>query len=239
MAEKSKRRPSQGSRTASLNREQAVYEANLSRWLADHEGDYVLIKGDTIDGFYEFETRHSRRAMRGFRDRATLCETGLVVRTGLPHSQRTHLMRLIRVPIGIDGPVVDLGMWMARTMAHALIARGQAVPPPQTIRALIDTGEDRSAIPPDALALIASFALGTILVRRPGFNTAARRVKLYDVRLAFGGAMVSPTRGHSIRLESAAVVPADPNVLALIGRDMLAHCRFVYDGLKGDVLLSY
>jgi len=36
-----------------LHREQAVYEANLSRWLPEHEGEYVLIKGDTIDGFYE------------------------------------------------------------------------------------------------------------------------------------------------------------------------------------------
>jgi hypothetical protein len=31
--------------------------------------------------------------------------------------------------------------------------------------------------------------------------------------------------------------PADPNVLALIGRDMLAHCQFVSDGLIGDLLL--
>jgi len=25
--------------------------------------------------------------------------------------------------------------------------------------------------------------------------------------------------------------------LALIGRDMLAYCQFVYDGLKGELLL--
>jgi hypothetical protein len=53
MVEKAKRRPNQRSRAVSLNREQAVYEANLSQWLSDHEGEYVLIKGDTVDGFYE------------------------------------------------------------------------------------------------------------------------------------------------------------------------------------------
>jgi len=53
MIEKAKRRPNQRSRAVSLHREQAVYEANLSRWLPEHEGEYVLIKGDTIDGFYE------------------------------------------------------------------------------------------------------------------------------------------------------------------------------------------
>jgi hypothetical protein len=53
MDEKSKLRPSQRSRRASLNRERAVSEANLSQWLTDHEGEYVLIKGETVDGFYK------------------------------------------------------------------------------------------------------------------------------------------------------------------------------------------
>jgi hypothetical protein len=146
-------------------------------------------------------------------------------------------MPLIRVPLGLDGPVIDLGIWLARALAHALVARGQVVPPPQTIRALIDTGADRTAIHPNALALIASPPSGTTLVRRPGSTTIARRVNLHDVRLAFGGAVVSPTRGSWVEIESAAIVPADPSVLALIGRDMLAHCQFVYDGLKGELLL--
>ena len=53
MVEKVRLRPDQGSRSASLNREQAVYEANLPEWLSDHEGEHVLIKGDKVDGFYE------------------------------------------------------------------------------------------------------------------------------------------------------------------------------------------
>ena len=52
MAEKVRPRASQGMRSISLDREQAVYEANLSLWLSDHEGDYVLIKGDKVEGFY-------------------------------------------------------------------------------------------------------------------------------------------------------------------------------------------
>jgi hypothetical protein len=37
----------------SLRREQAVYEAHLPRWLQDHEGAHVLIKGGEIVGFYQ------------------------------------------------------------------------------------------------------------------------------------------------------------------------------------------
>ncbi len=146
-------------------------------------------------------------------------------------------MALIRVPIGLDGPVIDLGIWLARALAHAVVARGQAVPPAQTIRALIDTGADTTAIHPNALALIGSPPSGTTLVRRPGSTTTSRRVKLHDVRLAFGGAVVSPTTGPWVEIEAAADVPADPSVLALIGRDMLAHCQFLYDGLGGELLL--
>jgi hypothetical protein len=53
MAEKARIPPDQRSGSTSLKREQAVYEANLSRWLSDHEGEYVLIKGDQVHGFYD------------------------------------------------------------------------------------------------------------------------------------------------------------------------------------------
>ena len=52
MAEKVRLRSDKSSRPASLHREYAVYETSLSQWLTDHEGKYVLIKGDQIGGFY-------------------------------------------------------------------------------------------------------------------------------------------------------------------------------------------
>jgi nicotinamidase-related amidase len=38
--------------TASLEREQAVYNKNLPRWLKKHEHTHVLIKGGVTVGFY-------------------------------------------------------------------------------------------------------------------------------------------------------------------------------------------
>ena len=145
-------------------------------------------------------------------------------------------MPLIRVPIGVDGPVIDLGIWMARAMAHASIARGLVVPPP---RPSLGTHRHRSGPNCDPSQCLGSDRVASF-GDDPDPTTGSqlpRRVDLHDVRLAFGGAMVSPTRGPWIELESVAVVPADPGVLALIGRDMLAHCQFVYDGLKGELLL--
>jgi len=53
MAEKAKARPHRRTRTVSLKREQAVYDANLPRWVQEHERAHVLIKGDEVVGFYE------------------------------------------------------------------------------------------------------------------------------------------------------------------------------------------
>jgi hypothetical protein len=53
MAKSTKTHVEKASRDASLQREQAVFDANLVEWLSDHAGKYVLIKGSEVDGFYE------------------------------------------------------------------------------------------------------------------------------------------------------------------------------------------
>jgi predicted aspartyl protease len=146
-------------------------------------------------------------------------------------------MARFRLRIGGDGPVIDLSVRVSRSLAHAPIAQGQAAPSPRTIRALIDTGADRTAIHPSVLASISSPPAGTILVRRPGSSGGFTRVNLHDVRLALGGVPASKVRAVWFDVEIAAVAPAAPHLLALIGRDMLAHCRFLYDGPNGEFTL--
>jgi hypothetical protein len=52
MAEKAEARAIRRPRAVTLRRERAVYEACLSGWLREHEGDHVLIKGDEVVGFF-------------------------------------------------------------------------------------------------------------------------------------------------------------------------------------------
>jgi hypothetical protein len=52
-AEKVGARPSQRPGKTSLEREQAVYEANRTRWALEHEGKHVLIRDALVVGFYE------------------------------------------------------------------------------------------------------------------------------------------------------------------------------------------
>ena len=52
MAEKAEARTIRRPRTTSLRDEQAVYEAHLPRWISEHEGEHVLVKGDEAIGFF-------------------------------------------------------------------------------------------------------------------------------------------------------------------------------------------
>ena len=53
MAEKAKVRSARRAGASPLAREQAVYDANLPRWLPEHEGRHVVIRGDEVAGFYD------------------------------------------------------------------------------------------------------------------------------------------------------------------------------------------
>jgi hypothetical protein len=146
-------------------------------------------------------------------------------------------MPIIRAAISLDGPVIDLGVQIARAEARALIARGPVPPPPVIVRALIDTGADLSAVHPLLLAQISNMVAGTLQVRRPGTGQGFSTVNRHKVRLAFGG--FRRTRTNWIAITAAAIAPSSPGVMALIGRDMLAHCQFVYDGFRDELLLVH
>jgi hypothetical protein len=142
----------------------------------------------------------------------------------------------LRVPIGGDGPVIDLGVWIDRAEAHAMSAQGATIPPAQTIRALIDTGADISAVHPLVLSQLGVPATGTARIRRPSTSRSYQNVSLFDTRLGFGGASAGVVW---VSLSTVGVVPSTPGVLAIVGRDMLRNCLFLYDGFRAELLLTY
>jgi len=145
-------------------------------------------------------------------------------------------MPKIHLTIGRDGPVMDLSVWMGRPIAHAMVAAGRPLPPTQTVRALIDTGSDLTAIHPLLLHPLSPVALGNVEVYRPGMDGGFYPATLHSVRVAFAG----PGTGVKwVELMAVGLVPASPGVLAIIGRDLLGHCRFLYDGFKAEILLAY
>ena len=148
-------------------------------------------------------------------------------------------MPLIRIAIGLDGPVVDLAMWIGPAAVSGLQRRTRPVPKPQTMRRL---STPAPTVP--RFILTSSHQSSRPRVGRSGFGgrglqgRSARSIFTMS-RLAFAGHGVSGTSTQWVAIKAVAVVPADPSILALIGRDMLAYCQFVYDGPKGEVVLVY
>ncbi len=138
--------------------------------------------------------------------------------------------------IGSDGPVIDLAVAVGASWQRRLSAQGSAAPAPPIIRALIDTGSDLSVVHPQVLVQLGIQPTGSIRIRRPGAGSGFRLAALYEVQLSIGGLSHGT---HWIPAHVVAASPSTPTVVALLGRDLLEHCMFFYNGPRGDLALAW
>jgi hypothetical protein len=138
--------------------------------------------------------------------------------------------------IGSDGPTIDLAVTVGGAWQRRLSARGATVPPPTTVRALIDTGSDLTVVHPQVLRELGVQATGSVRIRRPGTGAGYRLASMSDVQLSIGSLNIA-TVWISTRV--VGVAPSTPTVLALIGRDLLTQCTLLYNGPRGELTLSW
>jgi hypothetical protein len=139
------------------------------------------------------------------------------------------------VTIGSDGPVIDVAVTIGRSWQSELTKMGAPVPPPLTLRALIDTGADLSVIHPQILRQLRVNRAGSVQIRRPGYGSGFHLAAISEIQISIGG--LSPG-AHWISTRAIGVTPSTPTVLALIGRDILEHCTLFDNGPRGELTLS-
>jgi hypothetical protein len=139
------------------------------------------------------------------------------------------------VPIGSDGPTVELTVAAGSAWRRRLTARGAAVPSPITVRALIDTGSDLSVVHPQVVRQLGAQATGSVRIRRPGAGGGFHLAVMFDIEFSIGG---GGPNAQWISMRAVGVAPSTPAVLALIGRDLLVHCTLFYNGPRGELTLS-
>jgi hypothetical protein len=66
----------------------------------------------------------------------------------------------------------------------------------------------------------------------------ARSVPIYPLRMTFGP-LGAPDAPKWRAIQAVGVNIVSPGASVLIGRDLLASCRFTYDGRKSRLLMSY
>lgn len=134
------------------------------------------------------------------------------------------------------GPVLDILIGVSESRADALKRAAQLVPNRISIRALIDTGASCTCIDPTILSQLNLTATGAIPVHTPSTGGTPVLQNQFDVSLS----LVHPYR--SLTIPNIAVIESNliiQGIDALIGRDVLKRCLFVYDGQEKHFTLAF
>lgn len=119
-----------------------------------------------------------------------------------------------------------------------MLAANQQVPVGVPIRALLDTGASSTAIDPSVLATLGLTPTGSCMVNTPTTGATPQAADLYDVAFLIpAGKMSPPLFNQTLAVMSCELLAAQ-GFHALIGRDILSQCVFVYNG-NGFFTLSY
>lgn len=105
-------------------------------------------------------------------------------------------------------------------------------PPPLDVTALIDTGAGMVAIQAGVAEELGLEAIGSTTISTPTHE--GYPATMYRIRLTF-------TAGFYLELEAVEVPlhPGIPSYRCLIGRNVLKHAQFTYDGLSGTFSLTF
>lgn len=138
-----------------------------------------------------------------------------------------------------NGPVLTVVIGVSVARGDALMTAGQPVPAGISARALIDTGASCTCVDPSILAKLELTPTGTVSVHTPSTGPAAHLAEQYDVSLIIPGA---GTHHVPLALPAIPVMAADLSVQgidALIGRDVLRDCIFIYNGSVGLFTIAF
>jgi hypothetical protein len=140
--------------------------------------------------------------------------------------------------IGRDGPIVDVRIWIGPEHEEALKLRAYQTPRPLSVSGPVDTGAQMTAIQQVLAQGMGLPVHDWVGLRSSVLGTEARDAPIYLMRMTFGSIEdPNPPKWRMIR--SVGVTLVSPGALVLIGQDLLATCRFTYDGRKRRLTMSY
>jgi hypothetical protein len=138
-------------------------------------------------------------------------------------------------------PVVEVEVGVTAAHGRALTRSGQPVPQPLRLTALIDTGASRTCIDHRVRGLLRLRGFSTLVISTPTSGPAGQaRRRLDKADLLILHPSGNPQQHLARNAFTVVAVPLGQlGVDVLIDRDLLARCRFVYDGQAGTLRLEY
>lgn len=135
-------------------------------------------------------------------------------------------------------PLIDLVVAVSAPRAQALTAAGQAVPAPQALRGLIDTGASCTCVDPMIFTALGLQPTGTVPMLTPSTGVIPQDADTYDVGILIPNGQELPLIFPVLAVSASELYLAQ-GFHALIGRDVLADCLLIYNGKLPYVTLAY
>jgi hypothetical protein len=138
--------------------------------------------------------------------------------------------------ISPGGPILDFLVGVSLPRAQALQRAGVALPSAVHIRGLIDTGASGTCVDPSCLEALGLAPTGQIPIHTPSTSGAPHLSDQYDISLVIVHPRLQLTL-HALPVIASTLTPQ--GIQALIGRDVLTRCLFLYDGVMGIFSLAF
>jgi len=140
--------------------------------------------------------------------------------------------------MAVAGPVLEVQIEIPSVLAQSLQATNSPIPPPVVGIALVDTGASITSVDVSIATRLGLNPNGVAMVGTAG---GPRQQSTYQARLSFPGTPLPGFEHPKVLgcdLTGQMVMNQQP-IIALIGRDFLLHCVFVYSGGAGAWSLSF
>jgi len=134
------------------------------------------------------------------------------------------------------GPAIDIKVMQTNQRVQALKKAGQKFSSPMVVLGLIDTGASLSVLDPRIIASLGLAPRGIVSIHTPTTGAAYQKRMSYDALFIAGEETGDPL---SRTIEIVECELASQGFFALIGRNFLAACQFIYDGPRNSFALQY
>ena len=137
------------------------------------------------------------------------------------------------------GALVAIEVGLSRADVQQLRNAGRPIPATVSLHALLDTGAECTCVDPQAVATLSLPMKNIGLANIPAVGGLVPTVE-YEASLS----VVHPSGDSRLNLVIGALLVAELPLAglgyrALIGRDVLLKCRFLYDGPRARFQLAY
>jgi predicted aspartyl protease len=135
-------------------------------------------------------------------------------------------------------PIVNMIVGVSGARYQALTAAGQAIPPLQNVRALVDTGASGTCIDPLVFQALGLQPTGSIPVLTPSTGSTPVDADTYDVAISIPNGNLPALVIHNMPVTASELFVAQ-GFHALLGRDILQQCVLTYNGSIGLFTFAY